>query len=229
MRLLSVAAGTVMLVAATAQADPVSPDVTWTPRFGQNAQAGPFALSACVAEDTVGAQARSTTPRRLTLHFADVSSPVQEDQPLHAAAIEHSGAYQKRLKIHRYASFATLPLFATQLALGQSIYNTASDSRKGAHAAVGAATLGLFGVNTVTGAWNLFGEGLKEKQGRRLRLAHGLLMMAADAGFVATWATSPNREDGAAFDSDKSTHRNLAIASIGTGTVGYLLMLFGSH
>ena len=54
------------------------------------------------------------------------AQPLQQDdaQPLHAAAIEHSNAYQTRAKIHKYSSFATLPLFAVEVALGQSLYNT---------------------------------------------------------------------------------------------------------
>ena len=41
---------------------------------------------------------------------------------LHAAAVQHSDAYQTRAKIHKYASYATLPLFAGELALGQSLF-----------------------------------------------------------------------------------------------------------
>ena len=157
-----------------------------------------------------------------------------DPQPVHAAAVEHSDAYQTRAKIHKIASFATLPLFAAEVALGQSLYNDVSNpgTRKAAHAAVGAGIIGLFGVNTVTGAWNLFGEGRQDKQGRTLRLVHGLLMMAADAGFLATWAAGPNSEGSRhalTYEADKTTHRNLAIASISVGTAGYLLMLFGNH
>ena len=46
------------------------------------------------------------------------------------------------------------------------MFNTtpADDSAKrGVHAAIGAGIVGLFGVNTVTGAWNLFGEGRKDQ------------------------------------------------------------------
>ena len=132
------------------------------------------------------------------------------------------------------ASFATLPLFGVQLALGQSLYNGTgnTDAKKGAHAVVGAGIVGLFGVNTVTGVWNMFGaEGRRDKTGRTLRLVHGLLMMAADVGFVATSASTPDSEGRRAesFDTSRTTHRNLAIASISVGTAGYLLMLFGNH
>jgi len=105
---------------------------------------------------------------------------------LHPAAVEHSRAFETRGKIHKYASFATLPLFGVELALGQSLYNGTgnTDAKKGAHAAVGAGIVGLFGVNTVTGVWNMFGdEGRRDKTGRTLRLVHGLLMMAGDVGF----------------------------------------------
>ena len=155
----------------------------------------------------------------------------QDDaQPVHAVAVEHSDAYQRRAKIHKYASFATLPLFAAEVALGQSL-DGSNDGRKGAHAVVGAGIVGLFGVNTVTGAWNLFGEGRRDTEGRTLRLVHGLLMMAADVGFLATTASAPStgRNRASTFDADKTTHRNLAIASVSVGTVGYLMMLFGNR
>jgi hypothetical protein len=175
-----------------------------------------------------GSDAVSVAPAgRLAIH------PVfmQDDtQPIHAAAIEHSDAYLKRAKIHRFASYATLPLFAAELALGASIYNGVEhgDWRKGAHGVVATAIVGLFGVNTVTGAWNLFGESWND-QGRGLRLLHGLLMMAADAGFVATAMSTPSERRGFTFQTDQATHRNLAIASVGLGTTGYLVMLFGNH
>jgi hypothetical protein len=166
--------------------------------------------------------------------FAAVQDPQSVDQPLHTAAIEHSQAYQTRAKIHRIASYATLPLFATELVLAQSLYNTPSnvDSLRSAHIVVGTGIISLFGVNTVTGAWNLFGEGMQDKEGRTLRFVHGLLMMASDVGFVATAATGPNSHSlrqAQTFEARKATHRNIALFSIGSGTAGYLLMLFGNH
>ena len=163
-----------------------------------------------------------------------IISPIvfeQTSQPVHAAAIEHSDAYLLRAKIHRYASFATLPLFATELALGSAIYDGAGegDWKKGLHGAVGGTIVGLFAVNSVTGVWNLV-EG-RNDPGRGKRLLHGLLMLAADAGFAATAMSAPGEHENGrgSFTSDRATHRNLAIASIGTGTAGYLVMLLGSH
>jgi hypothetical protein len=74
------------------------------------------------------------------------STPLQRDdaQPLHPAAVEHSDGYQLRKKIHKVASFATLPLFATEVALGQSLYTNSANvgSRRAAHAFVGASIVG---------------------------------------------------------------------------------------
>ena len=173
----------------------------------------------------------STVPARLVLPARVFDGP-SGGQGLHARAIQHSDAYLTRAKIHKYASFATLPLFATELALGQSLYNgTTTDSKRGLHAAVGAGIVGLFGVNTVTGVWNMFGtEGRQDRGGRTLRLVHGLLMLAADAGFVATEATAPGEHEGRfgqSFQNNRSLHRSLAVASISIGTASYLLMLLG--
>jgi hypothetical protein len=169
----------------------------------------------------------------LSLAFPSALLQQADAQPVHAVAIEHSDAYQTRAKIHKYASFATLPLFAAEVALGQSLYNTPTNAgaNKGAHAVVGAGIVGLFGVNTVTGAWNLFGEGWRDTDGRTLRLVHGLLMMAADVGFLATTASAPNggRNGALTFETDKATHRDIAVASIGVATAGYLIMLFGNR
>ena len=197
---------TVLLVASSARADLIDPHRSWP---------------ACTDE---------AAPALATYAFPATLLDQESAQPVHQAAIEHSDAYQTRAKIHKFASFATLPLFAAEVALGQSL-DGSNDSKKGAHAAVGAGIAGLFAVNTVTGAWNLFGEGRRDKEGRTLRLVHGLLMMAADVGFLATTASAPStgRSGAVTFQADRTTHRNLAIASVSVGTVGYLMMLFGNR
>ena len=145
----------------------------------------------------------------------------------HPVATTYSNGYELRLKIHKYASVATLPLFGTELALGQSLYNTPdTGAKKTAHAVVGAGIVGLFGVNTVTGVWNLW-EGRHDTDGRKLKVLHSVLMLAADGGFVATEATAPSLHRGeTVLTGNKSLHRDLAVASIGVGTVSYVLMLF---
>jgi len=145
-------------------------------------------------------------------------------------AIEYSDAYYARAKIHKYASFATLPLFATELALGQSVYNDpnarASASRN-AHIVVGTAITGLFAVNTVTGVWNMW-ESRNEPSHHKLKLIHGILMLGADAGFVATFASGPGGRVSSTLDAQKQTHRSIAFTSIGLATGSYLMMLFGN-
>jgi hypothetical protein len=151
-------------------------------------------------------------------------------QPVHAAAIQHSDAYLTRAKIHRYASYASLPLFGAEVLLGESLYNSGATGNKGPHIAVGTALVALFGLNTVTGGWNLFGsEGRSDRQDRTIKVIHGLLMMAADAGFVATVATAPHSGHRfIASPSQMTLHRNVALFSIGVGTAGYLLMFIHS-
>lgn len=148
-------------------------------------------------------------------------------------AREYSNGYYTRLTIHKYASYATLPLFVTEYILGQKLYNgdsTTSENLKGAHSAVATAIGGLFVVNTVTGVWNLW-EARKDPEGRTRRYVHGFLMILADAGFVATAASAPGHEenrDGTPnpdFAAEKNQHRNLAIASMSTALAGYLMML----
>jgi hypothetical protein len=148
-------------------------------------------------------------------------------------AIEYSDAHLTRGKIHKYASFATLPLFAAEFALGQSLYNdpqSLSSSKRGIHGAVGAGLIGLFAANSVTGLWNLVDEDGKTP-GHTRRLVHGLIMFAAEGGLIASATSAPGHGRGELvnFDTNKATHRNIAIASISVGTAGYLLMLLGGR
>ena len=137
-------------------------------------------------------------------------------------AFEYSDAYRTRAKIHKIASFATIPLFAAEGVLGQSLYANPTGAKKDAHLAVAAGIGALFAINTTTGVWNLI-EARKDPVHRGRRLAHGLLMLGADAGFLATAALGPDGDDQGA----RSTHRAVAFTSIGLATAGYVIMLFG--
>jgi hypothetical protein len=177
-----------------------------------------------------GGEPSSLLPIGAWAASTDVADGTQQ-APVHTAAIQHSDAYLTRAKIHRYASYASIPLFAAELYLGQSLYNSADpQAHKGAHVLVGTGIIALFGVNTVTGAWNLFGtEGRSDKQDRTIKLVHSLLMMAADAGFVATVATGPHsHRTTIPSQSAKSLHRNIAFTSIGLGAAGYTFMFVHS-
>jgi len=146
----------------------------------------------------------------------------QDPAPQHPrpVAFEYSDAYQKRRKIHVYASFAMVPLFITQFALGNSLYTNSTDSKRTAHAIVGSGIGVLFGINTVTGVWNLW-EGRKNPTGRARRFTHGIMMLGADAGFVATALLAPG-DDGSG---NKTAHRAVALTSIGVATASYVFML----
>jgi hypothetical protein len=171
-------------------------------------------------------------------HLAAVfeDTPSQDGTPQDTGrpkAVEYSDAYLTRAKIHKYASFATLPLLATEFWLGQSLYNdpqSLTSGKRTAHAVVGTSLIGLFGVNSVTGVWNLVES--SQAPGHTKRLVHGVLMLVAEGGFVAAAATAPghSRNSLINFDANAATHRNIAYFSIGTATVGYLIMLFsGGH
>jgi hypothetical protein len=103
-----------------------------------------------------------------------------------------------------------------------------NNSLGSAHSALAAGIGVLFGVNSVTGIWNMW-DARKDPNGHRKRTIHGILMLVADAGFVATAASAPKRENnaqGVRINGDPSTHRAIALTSIGVATVGYVYMLF---
>jgi hypothetical protein len=174
-------------------------------------------FSACLAAPAAHAQAVDPADQE----------PGQTARP---QAIEYSEGYETRAKIHRIASYATLPLLGTEIVLGQNLYNAAdgrSSSYRGAHIAVGTAITSLFAVNTVTGVWNLV-ESRKDPHHRTLRLVHGIMMLGADAGFAAAYGTGPGGRRLINFDQDKSTHRTVVLTTMGVATASYLLMLFGN-
>lgn len=142
-------------------------------------------------------------------------------------AVEYSDWYYRRLTIHKVASYTTIPLFVTEYVLGNKLFDgDASSSVKSAHSAVATGIGVLFGVNTVTGAWNWW-DSRHESEGRARRTTHAALMLVADAGFVATGALAPGGEGGdfgASYNDDKSKHRAVAIASMGVSLASYLMM-----
>ena len=83
-------------------------------------------------------------------------------------------------------------------------------------------------MNTVAGVWNLW-DSRHEAEGRARRTTHALLMLAADAGMVATAALAPGEnefEDNGQPKYQRSQHRAVAIGSMSVATVSYLMMFF---
>ena len=164
--------------------------------------------------------AAPSTPAPLRLGPAAAGELAAQDtqRPM---AFEYSDAYNTRRKIHMIASYATIPLFAAQYWAGEKLFDDSDDSSaKSLHGALTIGIASLFAVNTVTGVWNLW-EARKDPNGRTRRLVHGLLMLGADAGFAATGALAPDGDD----DSRRSTHRNVAISSMGVAAASYVYML----
>lgn len=152
---------------------------------------------------------------------AAVDSVLQDNQ--RPIAFEYSHAYNVRRKIHMVASYATVPLFVAQYLAGEKLFDDSDNSSaKSAHGALTIGIASLFAVNSVTGVWNLL-EARKDPNGHTRRLVHGLMMLAADAGFVATGALAPDDDGGAS--SRRSTHRTVALSSMGVSVASYVYML----
>jgi len=169
----------------------------------------------------------STTP---SVFSSETQAAPSQTPPSQPKAFSYGDAYWTRHKIHKYASIATLPLFISEVVVGQKLVNETgtNNSLGSAHSALAAGIGVLFGVNSVTGIWNMW-DARKDPNGHRKRTIHGILMLVADAGFVATAASAPKRENnaqGVRINGDPSTHRAIALTSIGVATVGYVYMLF---
>ena len=143
-------------------------------------------------------------------------------------AIEYSDAYYTRLTIHRYASYAELPLFATEYALGQKILNGQRTGR-------------LRVLGHPLGA-----QGRRRRARRAVRGQHGDRGVEPDRGaarsrpgapggtstrYACCWPTPASstpprwpatREE--SEDGDANRHRNAAIASISVATASTLMM-----
>jgi hypothetical protein len=150
------------------------------------------------------------------------ADPSSEETP---QLIEYSDGYFTRLTIHKWASYLTLPLFVGQYYVGSRLIDgEGSSSLRNWHGILTGAIGGLFAVNTVTGVWNMW-EARKDPEGRTRRTVHSVLMLLADAGFVATGALAHESEGGGFDSSDYNAHRGVAIASMATALVSYAIML----
>jgi hypothetical protein len=143
-----------------------------------------------------------------------------------ARAVEYSGFYQARLKLHRALSWSMIPLFIGSYATGDQILKHRSNPPKWAttlHKPFAYATGAVFTVNTVTGLWNLW-DSRKNPEGQVKRTIHSLLFLAATAGFTYAGTSlahdANNREDRNHF------HKTVAMASMGVSIVSWGMMVF---
>lgn len=141
-------------------------------------------------------------------------------------SIEVGEWYERRLRIHRYGSYAIYPLFALQAVAGNQIFpdpQNAPDWAKTSHRVGASALAGVFTVNTVTGLWNLW-DSRSVPQGRARRTVHALLMLASDAGF--TYAGARLSEQAETSVDKRREHRKWAYGSMATALTGIGVMTF---
>ena len=138
--------------------------------------------------------------------------------------VEVSDWYSRRLTIHRWVAYSTIPVFALQWAAGTQLYNHGSDAPTWAKTShrVGATTLaGMFTVNTVTGAWNWW-DSRTVRQGRTLRTIHALTMLGADAAFTYAGAKLSNEAE--MSTNKRQLHRTIALSAMGATVVSEIAM-----
>ncbi len=146
-------------------------------------------------------------------------------------ALQLSEAYAVRLKIHQVGSFLEFPVFAAEILVGQKLARDrdagirSSGSLRSAHNALAAGLGVLFGVNTITGTWNLV-ESWRDPKGRTRRVIHSVAMLAADAGFLLTAANTPHGDRFGTVGGGTSvgSHRAWAISSSAIATAATLMM-----
>jgi hypothetical protein len=158
----------------------------------------------------------SSAALNLDTTLVRVDTPPPRPRP---KIVEVSDWYSRRLTIHRYVAYATVPVFALQWAAGDRLFKHGAGApgwAKTTHRA-GATTLaGMFTVNTVTGVWNWW-DSRSAPQGRALRTLHAFSMLAADAAFTYAGAKLSNEAE-TSFDK-RRLHRTIALSAIGVTVV----------
>jgi hypothetical protein len=181
-----------------------------------------FGLVCCLA---AGVDAPPTATVERAAVFAAALDTVN---PLHARltfptdtprarprVIEVSDWYSRRLTIHRYTAYGTIPVFTAQWIAGTKLYNegrAAPTWAKTVHRAGATALAGMFTVNTVTGLWNWWDSRMLA-QGRVLRTVHVFSMLTADAAFTYAGAKLSNEAETDA--SKRRLHRTVALSAMG--------------
>jgi hypothetical protein len=140
-------------------------------------------------------------------------------------AVQLSDAYYTRLRIHRLMSYAMVPLFIGSYLSGDQLLEKGRDAPTWArrtHPAFATGSAVVFGVNQVTGWWNLI-EGWKEKEGRTSRVLHSVAMTIATAGFVYAGSIGEEARDNG---DTRNRHRAVALGSMGISAASWLFQLF---
>jgi hypothetical protein len=146
-------------------------------------------------------------------------------------SVDLSDGYYTRLDIHRYASYATLPLFAIEALAGQKLLEEGSGAPLWAekvHKPAAYLVAGVFAVNTLTGLLN-YAEAKQVKQGKKRRTVHTILMLASTVGFIYSGTQAPTTSEvddriAGGTRGGWTRHKASAWASMSVATVGYLMM-----
>ena len=211
------------LVLALAAADTLPPDSTRATPAADSAivaaAAGPRPTASLFAP--TADREPLTAPLALTAVRLTPTDTIRRRRP---RAIEYSDWYARRLTIHRIGSYTMIPLFAAEYALGQRLLSTSPRPAwvRPTHIGVAVGTAALFGINTITGAWNLW-DSRHDENGRTRRIVHTALMLASEAGFAYTGAIAGDAHE----ELDAAhRHKNAALASMGISIVGTGMMWF---
>lgn len=173
--------------------------------------------------DTVPVR-RIEPPRWDLTHFysATLSDTVKRKKP---PLIEYSDVYHTRNGLHKAMSFAMIPLFVGSAYTGFQLRNKGDQAPKWTrdiHGPLAGGTVILYGMNTLTGVWNLW-EGRKDPVDRKRKLIHSALFLAAGAGFAYVTAAGDNIR---ASGKSNHWHRDIALGSMGISVISWSLMLF---
>ena len=186
-----------------------------------------------------GLALRFSPPSRPKESYLAITASAAPDLAVHDTtrprprAITYSDWYTRRLTIHQWASWTMLPLSVAEYAVGEKLYNQTprpNNGLKDTHKILATGIEGLFAVNTVTGAWNLW-DSRHDPNGRTRRMIHGISMLVADVGFLVAAATAPGddcAEGGGVCPPNSQragTHRAVAIGAFGLSTASWLMML----
>jgi len=164
-------------------------------------------------------------PSRLVLPISLQLQPDTTAPRKRRKSIQVSDWYERRLRIHRYLAYTTIPLYAFQAIAGNQLFQESSGApewAKTGHRVGATALAAVFTVNTVTGLWNLW-DSRSAPQGRTRRTIHAILMLASDAGFTYTGIKLSNEAENSL--EKRKQHRNLAYASMGVAIAGSGMML----
>jgi hypothetical protein len=182
------------------------------------------AISLAIPDDSTVAPRRLEPPRWELSHFYDATLQ-DTTKRKRAPLVEYSEVYGTRLGIHRVLSYAMIPLFIGSAYTGFRLRNERDQApqwTRDIHGPLAAGTAIVFGMNTLTGVWNLW-EGRKDPSDRKKKLLHSALFLAAGAGFAYVTAAGDNIHESGR---PNPWHRNIALGSMGISLVSWSIMIF---